>query len=77
MWHDHVLPRIVDKACARRDLAEPRRRTLSGLSGDVVEIGFGSGQNLAHYPAEVEQVLAVEPAAVARRLAEPRIDGAQ
>jgi SAM-dependent methyltransferase len=73
IWRDHVLPRIVDKACARRDFAEPRRRTLAGLSGDVVEIGFGSGHNLAHYPAEVDRVLAVEPSAVARRLAEPRV----
>ena len=55
VWRDHVLPRIVDKACARRDIAEPRRRTLSGLSGDVVEVGFGSGHNLAYYPSEVDQ----------------------
>jgi ubiquinone/menaquinone biosynthesis C-methylase UbiE len=74
IWGDHVLPRIVDKACARRDFAEPRRRTLAGLSGDVVEIGFGSGHNLAYYPAEVDRVLAVEPSAVARRLAGPRTD---
>jgi SAM-dependent methyltransferase len=73
VWREHVLPRIVDKACARRDFAEPRRRTLAGLAGDAVEIGFGSGHNLAHYPAEVDRVLAVEPSAVARRLAEPRI----
>jgi ubiquinone/menaquinone biosynthesis C-methylase UbiE len=74
IWSDHVLPRIVDKACARRDFAEPRRRTLAELSGDVVEIGFGSGHNLAYYPAEVDRVLAVEPSAVARRLAGPRMD---
>jgi ubiquinone/menaquinone biosynthesis C-methylase UbiE len=74
IWRDHVLPRIVGKACARRDFAEPRRRTLAGLSGDVVEIGFGSGHNLAYYPAEVDRVLAVEPSAVARRLAGPRTD---
>jgi SAM-dependent methyltransferase len=73
VWREHVLPRIVDKACARRDFAEPRRRTLAGLAGDVVEIGFGSGHNLAHYPAEVDRILAVEPSAVARRLAEPRV----
>jgi ubiquinone/menaquinone biosynthesis C-methylase UbiE len=74
VWRDHVLPRIVDKACARRDFAEPRRRTLSGLSGDIVEIGFGSGHNLAYYPAEVDRVLAVEPSTVARGLAGPRTD---
>src|SRR5262245_45295878 len=73
VWRDHLLPRVVDKTCSRRDFVEPRRRTLSGLSGDVVEIGFGSGHNLASYPDEVDRVLAVEPSAVARRLAEPRI----
>jgi len=75
LWRDHLLPRIVDKACARRDFAEPRRRTLAGVSGDVVEIGFGSGHNVAYYPSEVDRVLAVEPSAVARRLAEPRVAG--
>jgi ubiquinone/menaquinone biosynthesis C-methylase UbiE len=73
VWRDHLVPRIVDKTGARRDLAEPRRRTLAGTAGDVVEIGFGSGHNLAHYPSEVDRVLAVEPSAVARHLAEPRI----
>ena len=45
----------------------------AGLSGVVVEIGFGSGLNVAAYPQEVDVVYAVEPADVARRLAEPRI----
>lgn len=73
IWRDQLLPRIVDKACSRRDFAEPRRRALTGVSGDVVEIGFGSGHNLAYYPSGVQRVLAVEPSTVARHLAEPRV----
>jgi SAM-dependent methyltransferase len=76
IWRDHLLPRIVDKACARRDFAEPRRRALTGVAGDVVEIGFGSGHNLGYYPSGVQRVLAVEPSTVARRLAEPRLAAA-
>src|SRR5690606_8984319 len=43
------------------------------LAGTVVEIGFGSGRNVALYPAEVTRVYAVEPSPGARRLAAPRI----
>ena len=76
IYRDHVLPRIVDKACARKDFHALRRDTLAGLAGVVVEIGFGSGHNLPHYPPQVRRVLAVEPSPLARRLAAPRIDAA-
>lgn len=50
-----------------------RAAVTRGLEGRVLEIGFGSGVNLEHYPASVDVVLAVEPAAVARRLAARRV----
>jgi ubiquinone/menaquinone biosynthesis C-methylase UbiE len=54
-------------------MAEWRAGVTDGLRGRVVEIGFGSGLNVAHYPSTVDVVLAVEPAEVARRLAGRRI----
>jgi len=42
-------------------LADRRRSLLVGLSGRVLEIGAGTGTNLRHYPAEVTEVVAVEP----------------
>lgn len=50
-----------------------RAGVTEGLRGRVVEIGFGSGLNIGHYPPEVDVVLAVEPAEVARRLARRRV----
>ena len=58
---------IGPRACKRW-----RAEATSGLFGRVVEIGFGSGLNVEHYPPEVEMVLAVEPAKLARRLAAKR-----
>ena len=47
-----------------------RVRLLAGLSGRVVEIGAGNGRNFAHYPAAVDEVVAVEPEDRMRELAE-------
>lgn len=62
----------MDKA----GFAAYRGRFLAGLSGQVLELGAGSGLNFAHYPAEVERVVAVEPEARLRGLAERAADRA-
>ncbi|MGY6499857.1 MAG: class I SAM-dependent methyltransferase [Acidimicrobiales bacterium] len=72
VYEDRVLPRIIDITIGRA-FDPVRARVAAGLSGDVLEIGFGSGRNVAHYPDAVRRVLAVEPSPGARRLAEPRI----
>jgi ubiquinone/menaquinone biosynthesis C-methylase UbiE len=72
-YREHVLPRLVDRACGTRELHRWREQVTAGLSGTVVEIGFGSGLNLPAYPPEVQLVYAVEPALTARRLAKDRI----
>jgi ubiquinone/menaquinone biosynthesis C-methylase UbiE len=74
-YRERVLPRIIDRACGTRDLRAWREQAARGLSGTIVEVGFGSGLNLAAYPDEVELVHAVEPVGAAWRLAGPRIAG--
>ena len=73
-YRERVLPRLVDRACGTADLRAWREHATDGLAGHVVEIGFGSGLNVPHYPDEVEVVHAVEPARAALELAQPRID---
>ncbi len=72
-YEQRLLPRLVDRALGTPGMEGWRKETTSGLAGRVVEIGFGSGLNLEHYPPEVETVLAVEPSALGRRLAEKRV----
>lgn len=44
-----------------REVARHRDELLAGLSGRVLELGAGNGMNFTHYPATVEEVVAVEP----------------
>ena len=76
VYGDHVLPRIINAACNMKVAREQRARVCEGLSGEVVEIGFGSGLNIPFYPAEVTSVDAVEPADVGWKLAAKRLDAA-
>jgi SAM-dependent methyltransferase len=69
----YVLPRIINAVCGARTLEPLRRRVCDGLSGDVIELGFGSGLNVPFYPKAVTLVHAVEPSDVGWRLASTRV----
>ena len=73
LWTTHVVPRIVDTSLSTAAITPARRRVCAGLTGEVVEIGFGSGLNVPHYPAAVTQVQAVEPSDVGWGLAAARL----
>jgi ubiquinone/menaquinone biosynthesis C-methylase UbiE/ribosomal protein S18 acetylase RimI-like enzyme len=45
----------------RKGAAEYRRRLLAGLTGEVIEVGAGTGITFGHYPSTVSRVVAVEP----------------
>jgi ubiquinone/menaquinone biosynthesis C-methylase UbiE len=74
-WHERVVPRIVDKALGTKQVRELRGRVCAGMSGDLVEIGFGSGLNVAHYANDVTGVWAVEPSDVAWSMAQEHVAG--
>jgi len=67
-----IFARVFDRLSGvmERDVGEHRQEMLAGLSGRVVEVGAGNGMNFAHYPATVDEVLALEPEAYLRAKAE-------
>lgn len=76
IYTEKVLPHIIDKACGMKSAVPLRQRVCDGLHGRVVEIGFGSGHNIPHYPVAVTGVAAVEPADVGWKLAGTRLAAA-
>ncbi|TWP33963.1 class I SAM-dependent methyltransferase [Leekyejoonella antrihumi] len=73
IYADSILPRIIDRTMRHNEFSVIRARVASGLSGCVLEVGFGSGLNVPHYPSAVTRVLAVDPSRTGRRLAAGRI----
>jgi SAM-dependent methyltransferase len=71
-WSERVVPHLTDVALRSQEIGELRDDTCRGLHGRVLEIGFGSGLNLRHYPVTVTSVAAVEPSDVGWKLSEER-----
>lgn len=67
-----MLPRLVDASLKGREIGELRGRVCTGLSGRVLEIGFGSGLNIRWYSSDVTSISAVEPSDLGWRLSERR-----
>jgi ubiquinone/menaquinone biosynthesis C-methylase UbiE len=67
-----VFARVYGRLAPGTDAAGAaahRDELLAGLEGRVIEVGAGSGLSFSHYPASVEEVLAVEPEPYLRQLA--------
>ena len=56
LYGEQVVPRLVDLACGLAGFDGWRAKATDGLAGRVVEIGFGSGLNVPHYPSDVDAV---------------------
>lgn len=73
-FYSHVIfPRLCDLLLNRPFVATHRQRLLATAHGDVLEIGFGTGLNLPHYPAAVHTITAVDPNAGMHWLAQRRV----
>ncbi|MBV9292807.1 MAG: class I SAM-dependent methyltransferase [Frankiales bacterium] len=75
-YDDRVLPHVINRVMDTKVTREIRRRVCADLSGEVLEIGFGTGHNLPFLPGQVTKLLAVEPSGLGVRLAQERIDAA-
>jgi ubiquinone/menaquinone biosynthesis C-methylase UbiE len=56
-----IFPWLMDWAMDREVLNRIRREVLSEATGDVLEIGFGTGVNLPFYPSAVRKLTTADP----------------
>ncbi|WP_202921111.1 class I SAM-dependent methyltransferase [Anatilimnocola aggregata] len=72
-----VFPLLCDFALDNTVVNEQRRQLLSQVEGAILEIGFGTGLNLPHYPAQTRQITTVDPNEGMSKRAQRRIKGAR
>ncbi|MDJ0724488.1 MAG: class I SAM-dependent methyltransferase [Prochloraceae cyanobacterium] len=68
-----ILPYLLDLSLSDPISSKYRKQLLSEVSGEVLEIGFGTGLNLAYYPENITKVTTIDPNPGMNRLARKRI----
>jgi len=74
-WYDrHLLPYVIDLACGIKPVRKQRQKVVPLAQGRVLEVGIGTGLNLAHYDkSRVSAIVGVDPAMQMHRLARKRM----
>lgn len=74
VYERFVVPYLIDFACGIKPVRMQREKVLPLASGKVLEIGIGTGLNMAYYDkARVEKIWGLDPALQMHRLAAKRI----
>ena len=74
LYDRHVLPTLLDFACGMKAINRQRQKVVPKATGQVLEIGIGTGLNMRHYNADkVEKIIGLDPAMQMHRLAKKRI----
>jgi ubiquinone/menaquinone biosynthesis C-methylase UbiE len=68
-----IVPLLCDFGLDRPFVARYRRELLAHASGNILEIGFGTGLNLPCYPPHVRKLTTIDPNAGMYRRARRRI----
>jgi ubiquinone/menaquinone biosynthesis C-methylase UbiE len=73
LYSQFIFPRLCELALNTEPVAKHRQELLSQAEGNILEIGFGTGLNLPHYPDQVCRLTVVDPNRGMHRLAQKRI----
>ncbi len=73
LYSRHIFPRLCDWAMSGPWMGKLRSEALAGVGGEVLEIGFGTGLNLPHYPEHIRRLATVDPNPGMSKLARRRV----
>lgn len=61
-YEKNVLPSILNCCCGTKPITYQRKKIIPRASGNILEIGIGSGLNIPFYDKnKVDSLIAIEP----------------
>ena len=73
-YEKKILPKVLDLLCGSSPINYQRKKIVPKVSGNVLEIGIGSGLNLPHYNvSNISNITALDPAEELTNIAKKRI----
>jgi ubiquinone/menaquinone biosynthesis C-methylase UbiE len=60
IYGSRVFPWLIDVMMSPEQFSTIRRSLLAEVGGDALEIGFGTGLNLEHYPPSLRHLTAID-----------------
>ncbi len=59
-YSQSILPRLMDWSLSDPTFGNYRQELLTDVKGEVLEIGFGTGLNLAFYPPHIQKITTID-----------------
>ena len=75
-YEETVLPWAINRVMAKKEFAFERERFVPLASGQVLEIGMGSGFNIPFYTPSVERLFGLEPSVKLKQHASEKAEAA-
>ena len=76
-YSDVVIPFFYDNSMDKPYIKEGRKNILKNVSGEVLEIGFGTGLNIPHYPPSVTKLTIIDKNPGMNKQAQERISASK
>jgi ubiquinone/menaquinone biosynthesis C-methylase UbiE len=60
LYSQVIFPWFMDRTMSDPVLSEYRQQVLAEVSGEILEIGFGTGLNLNYYPQNIQNITVID-----------------
>jgi len=74
IYSSWLFPRVLDFVMQQKQMVPFRRQVGEAADGRVLDVGIGSGLNLAFYGSQAERVFGIDPSPALLQFAEQRAD---